>query len=218
MNDETTLAELFLGVATSKQREAVISEDDLVVVSAGAGSGKTRTLSWRFAWLVATGSARHDEILTITYTEKAAQEMEDKILSTLNDWLKALETSDIAPKEKKAVAERLTLACNRFDEAQISTIHSFAMNLLKSYGQFLEINPNFNIVTPQQEDIFYESAVNALDLLDENWFSQNAPLPWHQKTMDLISDEAFRDVLDFYGPRVLIDLGREACSIFGSRA
>ena len=140
MNDETTLAELFLGVATSKQREAVISEDNLVVVSAGAGSGKTRTLSWRFAWLVATGSARHDEILTITYTEKAAQEMEDKILSTLNDWLKALETSDIAPKEKKAVAERLTLACNRFDEAQISTIHSFAMNLLKSYGQFLEIN------------------------------------------------------------------------------
>ncbi|HOM96796.1 UvrD-helicase domain-containing protein [Acetomicrobium sp.] len=218
MNDETTLAELFLGVATSKQREAVISEDDLVVVSAGAGSGKTRTLSWRFAWLVATGSARHDEILTITYTEKAAQEMEDKILSTLNDWLKALETSDIAPKEKKAVAERLAVACNRFDEAQISTIHSFAMNLLKSYGQFLEINPNFNIVTPQQEDIFYESAVNALDLLDENWFSQNAPLPWHQKIMDLISDEAFRDVLDFYGPRVLIDLGREACSIFGSRS
>ena len=78
-------------------------------------------------------------------------------------------------------------ACNRFDEAQISTIHSFAMNLLKSYGQFLEINPNFNIVTPQQEDIFYESAVNALDLLDENWFSRNVPSQWHKKTMDLMS-------------------------------
>ena len=115
MINKTALAELFLSVATSKQREAVISEDDLVVVSAGAGSGKTRTLSWRFAWLVATGSARHDEILTITYTEKAAQEMEDKILSTLNDWLKALETSDIAPKEKKAVAERLTMPSKRFD-------------------------------------------------------------------------------------------------------
>lgn len=36
--------------------------------------------------------------------------------------------------------------------------------------------------------------------------------------MDLISDEAFRDVLDFYGPRVLIDLGREACNLFGSRS
>ena len=101
MNDETTLAELFLGVATSKQREAVISEDDLVVVSAGAGSGKTRTLSWRFAWLVATGSARHDEILTITYAEKAAQEMEKINFIDFNDWLKALETSDIAPKKRR---------------------------------------------------------------------------------------------------------------------
>lgn len=78
MINKTALAELFLSVATSKQREAVISEDNLVVVSAGAGSGKTRTLV-EICLVAATGSARHDEILTITYTEKAAQEMEDKI-------------------------------------------------------------------------------------------------------------------------------------------
>jgi len=174
--DEATLADLFLAKATPKQREAVVSKDDLIVISAGAGSGKTRTLSWRFAWLVATGSARHDEVLTITYTEKAAQEMEDRILSTLKEWLQILEGSSLTFKQKDTVSRNLKRACERFDEAQISTIHSFAMNLLKSFSHFLDTSPNFDIVSPPQEDQFYGSAVNALDLLDDDWFVHRANL------------------------------------------
>jgi len=215
--DEATLADLFLAKATPKQREAVTSKENLIVISACAGSGKTRTLSWRFAWLVATGSARHDEVLTITYTEKAAQEMEDRILSTLKEWVEILEESSLTCEEKDALRRNLKQACERFDEAQISTIHSFAMNLLKSFSQFLDTNPSFDIVTPPQEDQFYRSATNALDLLDEDWFAKGVSPNWHERIKELFSNPNFKKILNFFGPKALIDLARQACELFGSR-
>ena len=49
------------------------------VIAAGAGSGKTQVLATRFAWLVMTGQAKAEEILTLTFTNKAASEMYHRI-------------------------------------------------------------------------------------------------------------------------------------------
>ena len=66
-----------------KQR-SVCCRTDNTIVAAGAGSGKTQVLATRFAWLVMSHNIRAPQILTLTFTKKAAGEMYERIYQTLD--------------------------------------------------------------------------------------------------------------------------------------
>lgn len=108
-----------------RQMQAVMCNDNCVV-SAGAGSGKTTVLSYRFLRLVCDG-VPCDRILTLTFTEKAASEMKERIYQRL------LSCADVN-------------VLKTFEKASVSTIDSFCASVARSGCQAYGISPEFTIM------------------------------------------------------------------------
>lgn len=113
----------------SSEQTKAIEEAENVVVTAGAGSGKTTVLAQRFFYLITARGLKVNEILTLTFTKKAATEMSTRIYKTL------LESGD--PKAREARDD--------FFKAEIRTIDSYCASIARAGVQSYGIASNFSI-------------------------------------------------------------------------
>ena len=123
-----------------EQREAAERIDGPVLILAGAGSGKTRTVTYRIAHMIKEKGISPLSILALTFTNKAAREMKER-------------------------AE--ALVGNDVHNLQISTFHSFSVRLLRIYGDRLGYGSNFNIYDTDDQKSLINKIMKEINILDD---------------------------------------------------
>lgn len=115
------------------------------VVSAGAGSGKTTVLAERFLNLILSGAAEVDNILTLTFTRKAAAEMRARIYRRL-----------LSEGGNPLVEQQL----QRFEEAQIATLDSFCARLVRNWCSHYGVSPDFSMDEERLDELCLDCAMD----------------------------------------------------------
>jgi DNA helicase-2/ATP-dependent DNA helicase PcrA len=134
--DAPGIAELLEGLNPEQRRAVTHGEGPLLVV-AGAGTGKTEVITRRIAWLVATRRARPSEILALTFTDKAAEEMQ-------------LRVDQLVPYG--------------YVDTAISTFHAFGDRLIREFAFELGLSPDQRVLTRAEVVVFLRERLFELGL------------------------------------------------------
>lgn len=139
---------------TDKQKLAVDKSNTNIIVSAGAGSGKTTVLKTRAERLLSEG-VNINELIILTFTNPAAAEMKDRIRKVIKN------NKDIADMEEYV------------DSAYITTFDSFAQSMVKKYANVLNMNDKFTIIDANIVSLEIDKII---DDIFEELYEKNDPL------------------------------------------
>jgi DNA helicase-2/ATP-dependent DNA helicase PcrA len=130
----------FLESLNPEQRDAVLHTDGPLLILAGAGSGKTRVITFRIAHLIGQGHAAPDEVLAVTFTNKAAEEMRNRVEQLLGDSRRPM---------------------------WMSTFHSLCARLLRREGPAIGLTRDFVIYDSSDQLAVVKQALKSLDIDDK---------------------------------------------------
>jgi len=168
-----------------KQREAASQIDGSILILAGAGSGKTRTITYRIAHMIENIGISPYSILAVTFTNKAAKEMRERVEELVGDIAKA---------------------------CTISTFHSFGMRLLRMYGKEVGYNSNFTIYDTDDQKRIVKAilkgknlSINGIKLTERDLVSMISKIKEQIKTLDEYSvmNKQIVEVYDKYNRALL---------------
>jgi len=125
------------------QREAVLTTEGPVLVLAGAGTGKTAALTARLAHLVATRRAWPSEILAVTFTNKAAREMKERVARQLGGAMEGM--------------------------PWLGTFHAVAAKMLRRHAELVGLQSNFTILDTDDQLRLLKQLIQAADLDEKRW-------------------------------------------------
>src|SRR5215472_7095512 len=126
----------FLSSLNPSQREAVLTTEGPLLILAGAGSGETRVITHRIAYLIGNGHAEPDQVLAVTFTNKAAEEMRSRVEQLLGE------------------------DCR---QVWLSTFHSLCARLLRREAPAIGLSRDFVIYDSSDQLAVVKQAMKALD-------------------------------------------------------
>ncbi|MDD5924187.1 MAG: helicase-exonuclease AddAB subunit AddA [Clostridia bacterium] len=217
---------------TSQQRDAIYSYGGSILVSAGAGSGKTAVLVQRVIEKItrAESPVPIDKLLIVTYTRAAASEMRERISNKLDELISQKPQNIALLKEQKL----------KLSHAYISTVHSFCLDMIRDNFTLLDITPGFRMGDDSELEIikndaitevleqFYEERSSAFDDLSACFSGSRDDKPLQNMVLSLYEflrshpfpDEWLSEQMSVYGGnkafsdmkqvRFLLDYAREA--------
>lgn len=143
-----------LSSLNEKQREAVVSDDKRLLVLAGAGSGKTKTLLQKLIYLIEEKGISPSNILAITFTKNATNEMIDRLILSADqkgEYEKILLDKRLNKAEKDKERFFQTKKHKWIDGLTVRTFHSFCYTILRNYG-VNEFDNKFRIIGDEKKD------------------------------------------------------------------
>ncbi len=138
-----TAASPYLTVLNPEQRAAVEALDGPVLVLAGAGTGKTRVLTTRIAHILATGRARPSEILAVTFTNKAAREMKERIAHLVGHAVEGM--------------------------PWLGTFHATGVKIIRRHAELLGLRPDFTILDTDDQIRLMKQLLQADNIDEKRW-------------------------------------------------
>ncbi|MCL1876736.1 UvrD-helicase domain-containing protein [Candidatus Saccharibacteria bacterium] len=166
------------------QREAVEFGDGPLLILAGAGSGKTKTLTHRIAYLIAVRGVKPWEILAVTFTNKAANEMRERLARILNQE----NTRGFMP--------------------WMGTFHSIAVRILRQYGENIEIPKNFVILDDSDRLSLVKSAMRELGITEKQYNPRSIMSLISGAKNDCLSPAEYAEIAKIPNQRVASDVYR----------
>ena len=133
----------YLSGLNPEQREAVETLDGPVLVLAGAGTGKTRVLTCRIAHILSTGRARPGEILSVTFTNKAAREMKLRLGGMLGQAVEGM--------------------------PWLGTFHSIGGRILRTHAEMVQLKSNFTVLDVDDQVRLLKQLLQAESVDDKRW-------------------------------------------------
>ncbi|MCO5130917.1 MAG: UvrD-helicase domain-containing protein [Xanthobacteraceae bacterium] len=133
----------YLAALNPEQREAVETLDGPVLVLAGAGTGKTRVLTSRIAHILSTGRARPHEILSVTFTNKAAREMKHRLGDMLGQAVEGM--------------------------PWLGTFHSIGGRILRFHAELVQLKSNFTVLDVDDQIRLLKQLLQADGIDDKRW-------------------------------------------------
>lgn len=168
---------------TDDQWNAIYSEGQDILVAAAAGSGKTAVLVERIIQKIMRNKQDVNRLLVVTFTNASAREMKARVNAAIQ------KESTKHPEDEHLKSQRI-----KIHQAQISTLHSFCLSLIKAHYDEIDIDPNFRTANEVEGIVLLEQAID--DVL-ESYYEKN-----EQSFIDLVehlsndrSDDQLRTIV-----------------------